>query len=44
MTFAAGVFTEPHARDHLDFIADMDDYFRAKRRLFEMLRATRRAS
>jgi hypothetical protein len=24
-------------RDHLDFHADMDDYARAKRRLFEML-------
>jgi UDP-N-acetylmuramoyl-L-alanyl-D-glutamate--2,6-diaminopimelate ligase len=36
MTFAAGVFTNL-TRDHLDFHADMDDYFRAKRRLFEML-------
>ena len=35
-TFAAGVFTNL-TRDHLDFHADMDDYFRAKRRLFEML-------
>ncbi len=34
--FAAGVFTNL-TRDHLDFHADMDDYFRAKRRLFEML-------
>jgi len=36
--FAAGVFTNL-TRDHLDFHADMDDYFRAKRRLFEMLPA-----
>jgi len=36
MTFAAGVFTNL-TRDHLDFHADMDEYFRAKRRLFEML-------
>src|SRR5262249_24239096 len=35
-TFAAGVFTNL-TRDHLDFHADMDDYFRAKRRLFEVL-------
>ena len=35
-TFAAGVFTNL-TRDHLDFHADMDGYFRAKRRLFEML-------
>ena len=35
-TFAAGVFTNL-TRDHLDFHADMDEYFRAKRRLFEML-------
>jgi UDP-N-acetylmuramoyl-L-alanyl-D-glutamate--2,6-diaminopimelate ligase len=34
--FAAGVFTNL-TRDHLDFHADMDAYFRAKRRLFEML-------
>jgi UDP-N-acetylmuramoyl-L-alanyl-D-glutamate--2,6-diaminopimelate ligase len=34
--FAAGVFTNL-TRDHLDFHADMDEYFRAKRRLFEML-------
>ena len=38
MTFAAGVFTNL-TRDHLDFHADMDAYFRAKRRLFEMLPA-----
>jgi UDP-N-acetylmuramoyl-L-alanyl-D-glutamate--2,6-diaminopimelate ligase len=37
MQFAAGVFTNL-TRDHLDFHADMDDYFGAKRRLFEMLR------
>jgi UDP-N-acetylmuramoyl-L-alanyl-D-glutamate--2,6-diaminopimelate ligase len=36
MTFAAGVFTNL-TRDHLDFHTNMDDYFRAKRRLFEML-------
>jgi UDP-N-acetylmuramoyl-L-alanyl-D-glutamate--2,6-diaminopimelate ligase len=36
ITFAAGIFTNL-TRDHLDFHADMDDYFRAKRRLFEML-------
>jgi UDP-N-acetylmuramoyl-L-alanyl-D-glutamate--2,6-diaminopimelate ligase len=34
--FAAGIFTNL-TRDHLDFHSDMDDYFRAKRRLFEML-------
>jgi UDP-N-acetylmuramoyl-L-alanyl-D-glutamate--2,6-diaminopimelate ligase len=34
--FAAGVFTNL-TRDHLDFHADMEDYFGAKRRLFEML-------
>jgi len=34
--FAAGVFTNL-TRDHLDFHADMEDYFAAKRRLFEML-------
>jgi UDP-N-acetylmuramoyl-L-alanyl-D-glutamate--2,6-diaminopimelate ligase len=36
ITFAAGVFTNL-TRDHLDFHAGMDEYFRAKRRLFEML-------
>jgi UDP-N-acetylmuramoyl-L-alanyl-D-glutamate--2,6-diaminopimelate ligase len=36
MSFAAAVFTNL-TRDHLDFHASMDDYFRAKRRLFEML-------
>jgi UDP-N-acetylmuramoyl-L-alanyl-D-glutamate--2,6-diaminopimelate ligase len=36
MRFAAAVFTNL-TRDHLDFHADMDSYFRAKRRLFEML-------
>jgi UDP-N-acetylmuramoyl-L-alanyl-D-glutamate--2,6-diaminopimelate ligase len=38
MTFAAGVFTNL-TRDHLDFHADMEAYFQAKRRLFEMLPA-----
>ena len=33
--FAARVFTNL-TRDHLDFHADMEDYFAAKRRLFEM--------
>jgi UDP-N-acetylmuramoyl-L-alanyl-D-glutamate--2,6-diaminopimelate ligase len=36
--FAAGVFTNL-SRDHLDFHADMEDYFGAKRRLFELLPA-----
>jgi UDP-N-acetylmuramoyl-L-alanyl-D-glutamate--2,6-diaminopimelate ligase len=36
MRFAAGVFTNL-TRDHLDFHADMENYFQAKRRLFEML-------
>ena len=36
MHFAAGVFTNL-TRDHLDFHSDMEDYFAAKRRLFEML-------
>jgi UDP-N-acetylmuramoyl-L-alanyl-D-glutamate--2,6-diaminopimelate ligase len=36
MRFAAGVFTNL-TRDHLDFHEDMETYFRAKRRLFEML-------
>jgi len=36
MTFAAAVFTNL-TRDHLDFHVNMDAYFRAKRRLFEML-------
>ncbi len=39
MTFAAGVFTNL-TRDHLDFHADMEDYFQAKRRLFELLPRT----
>lgn len=36
LTFAAGVFTNL-TRDHLDFHADMEAYFQAKRRLFEMM-------
>jgi UDP-N-acetylmuramoyl-L-alanyl-D-glutamate--2,6-diaminopimelate ligase len=36
--FAAGVFTNL-TRDHLDFHPNMEDYFAAKRRLFEMLPA-----
>ena len=36
MRFAAGVFTNL-TRDHLDFHEDMEAYFAAKRRLFEML-------
>jgi UDP-N-acetylmuramoyl-L-alanyl-D-glutamate--2,6-diaminopimelate ligase len=36
MRFAAGVFTNL-TRDHLDFHHDMETYFQAKRRLFEML-------
>jgi UDP-N-acetylmuramoyl-L-alanyl-D-glutamate--2,6-diaminopimelate ligase len=36
MTFSAGVFTNL-TRDHLDFHEDMENYFRTKRRLFEML-------
>jgi UDP-N-acetylmuramoyl-L-alanyl-D-glutamate--2,6-diaminopimelate ligase len=34
--FAAAVFTNL-TRDHLDFHRDMEDYFQAKRRLFDML-------
>ena len=34
--FAAGVFSNL-TRDHLDFHGDMESYFTAKRRLFEML-------
>jgi len=39
ITFAAGVFTNL-TRDHLDFHGDMEAYFQAKRRLFEMLPAS----
>jgi UDP-N-acetylmuramoyl-L-alanyl-D-glutamate--2,6-diaminopimelate ligase len=38
MHFAAGVFSNL-TRDHLDFHGNMEDYFAAKRRLFEMLPA-----
>jgi UDP-N-acetylmuramoyl-L-alanyl-D-glutamate--2,6-diaminopimelate ligase len=36
MRFTAGIFTNL-TRDHLDFHEDMETYFRAKRRLFELL-------
>ena len=36
LRFSAGVFTNL-TRDHLDFHGDMESYFAAKRRLFEML-------
>ena len=36
MRFAAGVFTN-FTRDHLDFHGDMESYFAAKRRLFDLL-------
>jgi UDP-N-acetylmuramoyl-L-alanyl-D-glutamate--2,6-diaminopimelate ligase len=36
LQFAAGVFTNL-TRDHLDFHGNMESYFAAKRRLFEML-------
>jgi UDP-N-acetylmuramoyl-L-alanyl-D-glutamate--2,6-diaminopimelate ligase len=36
MHFSAAVFTNL-TRDHLDFHADMEQYFQAKRRLFELL-------
>jgi UDP-N-acetylmuramoyl-L-alanyl-D-glutamate--2,6-diaminopimelate ligase len=36
MRFAAGIFSNL-TRDHLDFHEDMEAYFAAKRRLFEML-------
>jgi UDP-N-acetylmuramoyl-L-alanyl-D-glutamate--2,6-diaminopimelate ligase len=36
LDFAAGVFTNL-TRDHLDFHGNMESYFAAKRRLFEML-------
>jgi UDP-N-acetylmuramoyl-L-alanyl-D-glutamate--2,6-diaminopimelate ligase len=36
VSFAAGVFTNL-TRDHLDFHGHMEEYFQAKRRLFEML-------
>jgi UDP-N-acetylmuramoyl-L-alanyl-D-glutamate--2,6-diaminopimelate ligase len=36
MRFAAGIFTNL-TRDHLDFHEDMESYFLAKRRLFELL-------
>ncbi len=38
MRFAAGIFSNL-TRDHLDFHDDMEAYFAAKRRLFEMLPA-----
>jgi UDP-N-acetylmuramoyl-L-alanyl-D-glutamate--2,6-diaminopimelate ligase len=36
LRFSAGIFTNL-TRDHLDFHRDMEDYFRAKLRLFELL-------
>jgi UDP-N-acetylmuramoyl-L-alanyl-D-glutamate--2,6-diaminopimelate ligase len=39
ITFAAAVFTNL-TRDHLDFHGNMESYFQAKRRLFEMLPRT----
>jgi UDP-N-acetylmuramoyl-L-alanyl-D-glutamate--2,6-diaminopimelate ligase len=36
LTFRAGIFTNL-TRDHLDFHGNMEDYFAAKRRLFELL-------
>jgi len=36
LRFAAGIFTNL-TRDHLDFHGDMESYFAAKRRLFELL-------
>jgi UDP-N-acetylmuramoyl-L-alanyl-D-glutamate--2,6-diaminopimelate ligase len=36
LTFRAGVFTNL-TRDHLDFHGNMEEYFAAKRRLFELL-------
>ena len=36
LRFSAAVFTNL-SRDHLDFHSDMESYFRAKRRLFDML-------
>jgi UDP-N-acetylmuramoyl-L-alanyl-D-glutamate--2,6-diaminopimelate ligase len=36
LRFAAGIFTNL-TRDHLDFHGDMEEYFAAKRRLFELL-------
>ncbi len=38
LKFAAAIFTNL-TRDHLDFHSDMEAYFQAKRRLFEMLPA-----
>ena len=38
LRFAAGIFTNL-TRDHLDFHVDMESYFAAKRRLFELLPA-----
>ena len=41
LRFAAAIFTNL-TRDHLDFHRNMEDYFAAKRRLFEMLPDRRR--
>jgi UDP-N-acetylmuramoyl-L-alanyl-D-glutamate--2,6-diaminopimelate ligase len=42
ITFDAAVFTNL-SRDHLDYHADMDDYFRAKRILFDQLKEGKRS-
>jgi UDP-N-acetylmuramoyl-L-alanyl-D-glutamate--2,6-diaminopimelate ligase len=43
LQFAAAIFTNL-TRDHLDFHRDMEDYFLAKRRLFELLPEERPAA
>jgi UDP-N-acetylmuramoyl-L-alanyl-D-glutamate--2,6-diaminopimelate ligase len=42
-SFDAAVFTNL-TRDHLDYHPDMEDYFAAKRKLFDMLKPGRRAA
>lgn len=41
--FAAGVFTNL-SRDHFDFHKDFEDYFQAKRKLFDQIDRTRRVA